>query len=112
MFDDLPELYNIKIVEPTYSLIKYYNSTLYLSKYVLNNIDEDDKLILWMILRNKNDLNITNPIENYKAAHNEWILYNKNYEKFLIKLSDLIKKFSKSEYLKDKHLKYIDLLKK
>jgi len=110
MFDDLPELYNIKIIEPSYSLIKYYNSTLYLSKYVLNKIDDDDKLILWMILRNKNDLKITKPIENYKAALNEWILYNKKHNDFIFKLSKLIKSFSKSEYLRNKHLKYINSL--
>ena len=111
MFDNLPELYIINRISHYYgTLIKYKNYKLYLTTNIFNYTTDDEKLILWIILRNKYDLNITNPIENYTAALNEWIKYGKSKTKFINLLFDLINNYSKNEYLKNKHLNYIKSL--
>jgi len=107
MFDNLPELYIIKELKFDSNLIKYNNNTLYLSSNIYINTSSNDKLILWIILRNKYDLNIVNALDNYKCALNEWILYNKSKREFITLLKNLIELYSKNNNLKQKHLNHI-----
>jgi len=110
MFDDLPELYVIKQFNYEYNLIQFHHGILYLSIPIMENTTEDEKLVLWIILKNRYNLNILRSLDNYRLALKEWENYGKNKHDFIKILSKLIHEYSKNNNLKTKHLNYINEL--
>jgi len=112
MFENLPELYIVKKTIDSYRLIRYSNNILYISELIYDELDSDDLLILWIIMRDKYNLHITNVYNVYRKAFNEWKMYGKTPEKFINKLVYMINEYSRNAKLKYEHIEYIKQLNK
>ncbi len=107
MFEDLPDAYIVKKSSEYYRLIRFHNNVLYISDMIYDMLDSDDMLILWMIMRNKYDLKISNVYNVYEHAFNEWKMYGKSGSIFIKKLVLMIEKYSRNKRLKNEHIEYL-----
>lgn len=113
LFDDLPEMFNIQYVSELHQLkqIDYSNGTLRIRDEVGKTLTDNEKLILWLIMKNHHESIINDWVNNYRTCLNEWILYGMKEESFFEVFFKLLNNYAKNDITRIRHLEYLSKIK-